>query len=340
MLDFSNLPQARIAFKQLLAQVEAIIKWDFKGARLRNIGKGIDAGDAVNVSQLSDELDKVRSEIPKDGDASNSLDVDTLRVKDLVVSSSITAATDNAVDIGTTGSRFKKLWLYSIELTSSLLPRTNNAADLGSSGLRLRKLWLYTIDIVTSMLPSVDNAADLGSSSFSWRAIYCKSFYALNGTASLPAKLDASKVLTSGAINLASSTEVTGTLPVDKGGTGAATLGAYGVVVGNGTGAVHVTGTGSANQVLTSNGASANPTFQAAPAPSASSINTGILGQGYGGTGFSSLSTSDLRNNLNVPERITVTAHTITLAKITGGGTDGSITWNADGLITAYVDPT
>ena len=31
---------------------------------------------------------------------------------------------------------------------------------------------------------------------------------------------------------------------------------------------------------------------------------------------------------------------TITLAKITGGGTDGSITVNAEGIVTAYVQPT
>lgn len=35
-----------------------------------------------------------------------------------------------------------------------------------------------------------------------------------------------------------------------------------------------------------------------------------------------------------------VTAHTITLLKLTGGGTDGSISWNANGVITGFVDPT
>jgi hypothetical protein len=35
-----------------------------------------------------------------------------------------------------------------------------------------------------------------------------------------------------------------------------------------------------------------------------------------------------------------VGAHTITLAALTGGGTQGSISWNADGTITAFVDPT
>lgn len=50
---------------------------------------------------------------------------------------------------------------------------------------------------------------------------------------------------------------------VPAGGTGAATLAAHGVLVGAGTGPIAVTGTGTTGQVLTSNGASADPTFQA-----------------------------------------------------------------------------
>lgn len=55
----------------------------------------------------------------------------------------------------------------------------------------------------------------------------------------------------------------TGMLAVSRGGIGVGTLAAHGVLVGNGTSAVSVTGTGSAGQVLTSNGAAADPTFQA-----------------------------------------------------------------------------
>src|SRR5581483_2391468 len=58
---------------------------------------------------------------------------------------------------------------------------------------------------------------------------------------------------------------VTGTLPVGNGGTGAGTLAAHGVVIGNGTSALNATGTGTANQLLTSNGSSADPTFQDLP---------------------------------------------------------------------------
>lgn len=59
---------------------------------------------------------------------------------------------------------------------------------------------------------------------------------------------------------LASGTAVT----VAQGGTGAVTLTNHGVLVGQATSAVAATGAGTAGQVLTSNGASADPTFQAA----------------------------------------------------------------------------
>lgn len=54
-------------------------------------------------------------------------------------------------------------------------------------------------------------------------------------------------------------------LSVAQGGSGRATLAAHGVLIGNGTTGILVTGAGTAGQVLTSNGASADPTFQAPP---------------------------------------------------------------------------
>ena len=53
-------------------------------------------------------------------------------------------------------------------------------------------------------------------------------------------------------------------LPVFQGGTGAATFTAHGVIVGEGASPLTVTATGSSGQVLTSNGSSSDPTFQAA----------------------------------------------------------------------------
>lgn len=52
---------------------------------------------------------------------------------------------------------------------------------------------------------------------------------------------------------------------VPNGGTGVTTLGDAGVLIGNGTGNVQVTGAGLAGQVLTSNGAGVDPTFENLP---------------------------------------------------------------------------
>jgi hypothetical protein len=51
---------------------------------------------------------------------------------------------------------------------------------------------------------------------------------------------------------------------------------------------------------------------------------------------------STTRNNLEAARRATpaIAGVTIPLAKITGGGTDGSITVNSEGIVTAYTLPT
>jgi len=53
-----------------------------------------------------------------------------------------------------------------------------------------------------------------------------------------------------------------------QGGTGASSFTDAGVIIGNGTGALQVTTAGSAGEILTSNGAGVDPTFQAAAAAS------------------------------------------------------------------------
>lgn len=61
-------------------------------------------------------------------------------------------------------------------------------------------------------------------------------------------------------------------LSVPQGGTGAATLTVHGVVLGNATSAVNVTSAGTAGHVLTSNGASLDPTFQSLPGSETSAV--------------------------------------------------------------------
>lgn len=77
---------------------------------------------------------------------------------------------------------------------------------------------------------------------------------------------DVSGVATSGAnSNITSLSGLTTALSVGQGGTGATTLPQYAVVLGNATSAVATAAPGASGQVLTSNGASANPSFQALP---------------------------------------------------------------------------
>lgn len=65
--------------------------------------------------------------------------------------------------------------------------------------------------------------------------------------------------------NVSLTTQVTGTLPVANGGTGATTLTANNVILGNGTSAVQFVAPGTNGNVLTSNGTTWQST---APAPS------------------------------------------------------------------------
>jgi hypothetical protein len=92
---------------------------------------------------------------------------------------------------------------------------------------------------------------------------------------------------------------------------------------------------GTIHQTLHGN-PSGDPTFSTVDL--AAGEVTGILGIGNGGT--NAVTAAAARTSLGAAAAGTPGAHTITLAKITAGGTNGSLTWNADGVITAFVDPT
>ena len=68
--------------------------------------------------------------------------------------------------------------------------------------------------------------------------------------------------------NVSLATGVTGTLPVANGGTGAATLTANNVLLGNGTSALQAVAPGSSGNILTSNGATWTSAAPANPLPS------------------------------------------------------------------------
>jgi hypothetical protein len=74
-------------------------------------------------------------------------------------------------------------------------------------------------------------------------------------------------------------------LSVPNGGTGVATLPAFQVLLGNGTGVVQaVAGVGTTGYVLTSNGAGEAPTFQQATGGSGGGTSVGMFGDGSDGT--------------------------------------------------------
>lgn len=122
-----------------------------------------------------------------------------------------------------------------------------------------------TVSFNKNILPSVTSTFSIGSSTLAWLKGWFANLNISSLTASLPIKTDSSKNLVTGAINLASSTEVTGTLPVAKGGTGGATLTAHAVLLGESTASIAFAAPSTAGFVLTDNGTSADPSFKVLP---------------------------------------------------------------------------
>lgn len=112
-------------------------------------------------------------------------------------------------------------------------------------------------------------------------------------------------------------------LTVAQGGSGVATLTNHGVVVGQGTAAVHITAAGSTGQVLTSNGASSDPTFQAIP-------GGGTLAVSGGGTGATTLTNHGVMLGQGT-SAVHVTATGTAGQVLTSNGAGSDPTWQAGG---------
>lgn len=95
--------------------------------------------------------------------------------------------------------------------------------------------------------------------------------------------------------NISLTASVTGILPVSNGGTGANTLTAHNVIVGNGTNAVTLISPSTSGFVLTSNGTGSDPTFQASGGGSSSDQSYELSGVGINSSVGSNILTVALK---------------------------------------------
>lgn len=126
-----------------------------------------------------------------------------------------------------------------------------------------------------------------------------------------------------------------GVLNAAGGGTGLSTLTAHGVLIGNGTSAINVTSAGTATQVLTSNGPSADPTWQAAAAaPVGVSAYNFLVNSGFDFWQAGTSTVITATGGATPTNTYTYQADQWYVNNILGGGTiEGQITYNQVSLL-------
>ena len=119
----------------------------------------------------------------------------------------------------------------------------------------------------------------------------------------------ANKVNTSGQADL--TTAVTGTLPVANGGTGAASLTANNVLLGNGTSAVQVVAPSTSGNVLTSNGTTWTSAAAPSSAPTTAQVQSAMAGSNAGDLG--TFNFGYISNTTNISAGTNYAGSTITM---------------------------
>jgi len=129
-------------------------------------------------------------------------------------------------------------------------------------------------------------------------------------------------VTTATSTGISGSAITTGTVGVSVGGTGANTLTANNVILGNGTSAVQFVAPGSNGNLLTSNGTTW--TSAAAPAGGVTSLNgqTGaITNTDYGVIGSYIVAASNTQTSGDYSTNTTIAGSTLSVSNVTGGST-------------------
>lgn len=271
------IPRPEGPLSQLLAQLGVV--WDYLDA--------LSGGDVVGPSSSINDRIAVF-----DGTTGKLLKVGSATIAEIVAGSgglvtSVFGRTGNIV-----AATNDYTWAQIDKSTSSLADlTTRSATDLTSGTLAAARMPALTGDVTTSAgavattiannAVSLAKMADIATASFLGRntggtgdpevlsIATAKTMLNLTGTNSGDVTLAgenylsiAGQVITANAVNLAG-TNVTGTLTVNKGGTGTSTFTTNGVLYGNTTSAIQVTAQGAANTVLIANAGA--PSFSAAP---------------------------------------------------------------------------
>jgi hypothetical protein len=205
-------------------------------------------------------------------DSNNVSGVATLNAATLIIADNVTLGSSNTDTVAVNG-----------RITTDLDPDANNAKDIGTSGRNWRDGFfgrtLHTVNLDLTGTTSFDGAqgtsgqvltsAGTGNTP-TWTTPAAGTVTSVGGTGTVNGITLTGTVTTSGSLTLGGTlsgvnltTQVTGTLPVANGGTGAATLTANNVLLGNGTSALQVVAPGTTGNVLTSDGT----TWTSAAAP-------------------------------------------------------------------------
>lgn len=222
-------------------------------------------------------------------DSNNITGVNSLTATTLVVNDNVTLGSSNTDTVAVNG-----------RITTDVDPNANNAHDIGTSGRNWRDGFfgrnLSTVNLSVTGTTSYDGAqgtsgqvltsAGTGNTP-TWTTPTVGTVTSVGGTGTVNGITLTGTVTTAGDLTLGGTltgvnltTQVTGTLPVANGGTGAATLAANNVLLGNGTSAPLTVAPSTSGNVLTSNGT----TWVSSAAPAGAAATPTALGTVYANT--------------------------------------------------------
>lgn len=270
-------------------------------------------GNIINAADLDNEFDGVQAAFNSstghnhDGTTGEGAPILALGpTQDVVVSTgSITPKTTNIVDIGSNSLKFKNLNLAG----NAVIDGTLNVTGIAT----------FTAQPVLSSLTSSRAVFTDGSKGLVSNAITGTGDVVMSTSPTLVTPIlgtPTSATLTN-ATGLPIDGGTTGTLPVGRGGTGATSLTANNVILGNGTSAVQVVAPGTSGNVLTSNGttwSSSAPTAQVYPA-AGMAVSTG--------TAWGTSKSTPTGDVVGTTDTQTLTNKTLTSPTMTSGTASG-----------------